>query len=121
MKNATLPAVTSLIILVGCAAEKPNAEQGCVDFAMATCARSYECLSASELAVANLPTTEAACVDQLVGRLNCTALTAETLCPEGRSYRTDEADTCLMEIGDATCEEIRTGSGSAPACDRVCS
>jgi hypothetical protein len=126
--------------LVGCADKSPEDadESGgagspvsitalCKDEVDANCARVYECYTTSEILAAGLPLTEQECKTQRYEALDCDRLTTVNACANDGRFNTAEERSCINQIRQASCAEIRTGlavddtSAFAPACDRVCS
>lgn len=100
-----------------------NASQLCKEAANAICDRLYECLSEAELALAGLPESKAACKSMQQEAAGCDVATESDACEGSEKYHPDEARTCVSQLKDASCNQLRSDDQDdyAPACDRVCS
>ena len=127
-------------LLLGCASKPPEDSDEssgtgspvsitalCKDEVDTNCERLYECYSTSEVVAAGLPLTEQECKTQRYEELDCDTLTTVNACANDERFNTAEERSCINQIRQASCAEIRTGlaindtSAFAPACSRVCS
>jgi len=93
----------------------------------AQCERIYACFTAAELAAAQYPATEAACVTQLNTASGCDAETEANACTAvggNAVYHGDKVPGCISQINGLTCAQVRDPNFNldvaAPICGEVC-
>lgn len=123
--------IAGFMMLVGVAATGcPGGSDGasprvaCEDIEANVCERLYACFTPTELAAANLPPDEAACVSQKQVMKGCANQTPANACVGNQHYHPDQAATCANQISGLTCGQIRDQASNldaaAPACDKIC-
>ena len=114
------------VALAGCGGGGDGATPrvACEDIEANVCERFYACFTPGELAAANFPADEAACVSQMQASKGCANQTTANACVGNQRYHPDQASTCANQISGLTCGQIRDLSAdlnaAAPACDKIC-
>ena len=119
-----LAIIASVVFGLAACGGDPSPKEACNDFAVAFCAKIYECYTASELAAAQYPATESACVVQLQTNAGCSAKTDANACDGNEKYHGNYVDSCNDQLGGLECSQVRSSTFdanvAAPACDKVC-
>lgn len=98
-----------------------DAQALCREMVDTTCEKVYECLSDDELAGYGYPATVAACKTQLRDAEGCEAYTAaKGNCEGSEVFKKDQADACIRQVGEASCNQVTSDDTFAPACDATC-
>lgn len=118
-------ATAALLFATGCGGSDITPKDACQMDASAECSRIYACYTAAELAAANYPATESACVTMNETAAGCDAKTTANACTGGNEvYQPDKVGPCIDQINGLTCAQIRTSpfvlETVAPACAEVC-
>lgn len=102
------------------AAESPS--ETCSRVAGVICQKLFECFSPEERAAAMFPATEADCVVQMEGDLECAIQRADNQCDAGETYDSTRAQDCVVEYEGLTCDIVREGitDDDTPSCVQVC-
>jgi hypothetical protein len=114
------------VALAGCGGGGASATPrvACEDIEANVCERFYACFTPGELAAANFPPDEAACVSQMQASKGCANQTTANACVGNQHYHPDQASTCANQISGLTCGQIRDQSAdlnaAAPACNKIC-
>lgn len=112
--------------LLGCGEDGLSPREGCEKVVVALCSQVYACLTADEIAQAQFPATERACVTAEQESNECASQTEETTCGPVEKYQADEAADCANQIADLSCNQFRDPAVllnlevAAPACGRIC-
>jgi len=94
-----------------------SATDQCKTFYKTRCDRTYECLTASELADTNgeFGTSKADCPAALEAQSSCT----DAACGPGQTYNSAKASECTEALAKASCADV-TGGNPPAACNEVC-
>lgn len=111
--------------VVGCGGgDGASPRAACEDIEANTCERLYACFTPTELAAANFPADEAACVSQMQTMKGCANETTANACTGNQHYHPDQASICADQITGLTCGQIRDQSmaldAQIPACGKIC-
>jgi hypothetical protein len=122
--------MTGFMMLIGVAAtgcpgsDSASPRAACEDIEANTCERLYACFTPTELAAANFPADEAACVSQMQAMKGCANQTTANACMGNQHYHPDQASECADQITGLTCGQIRDQSqdldAQIPACGKIC-
>jgi hypothetical protein len=120
----------------GCAADGGNGGGGggsaaatgrqvCEQAMAAMCHAFYTCLRPDELSALGYPASQEACATQLSGQAGCAQRSTQNPCPGTLVFHQDQADLCLQQLRNVTCDQLN-GNSSDPgafsaACGKVCS
>lgn len=113
-------------VATGCGGSGDGASPrvACEEIEANICERFYACFTAAELAAANFPADEAACVSQMQAQKGCANQTTANACVGNQHYHPDQAATCANQVAGLTCGQIRDQTSSldaaAPACGKIC-
>jgi hypothetical protein len=114
------------VAVAGCGGGGDSASPrvACEDIETNVCERLYACFTPAELATANYPADEAACVSQMQAMKGCANQTTANACVGNQHYHPDQAATCAHQVSGLTCGQIRDQAASldaaAPACGKIC-
>src|SRR5215813_1732683 len=102
------------VAVVGCggSSEGTSPRAACEDIEANTCERLYACFTPAELAAANYPADESACVSQTQAMRGCANETTANICMGNERYHADQASECADQITGLTCGQIRDQSKS---------
>ena len=113
-------------VATGCGGSSDGASPrvACEEIEANICERFYACFTPAELAAANFPADEAACVSQMQAMKGCANQTTANACVGNQHYHPDQAATCANQVAGLTCGQIRDQTSSldaaAPACGKIC-
>jgi len=123
--------IAGFIMLVGVAAagcggggDSASPRAACEEIEANLCERFYACFTPTELATANFPADEAACVSQMQAAKGCANQTTSNACVGNQHYHPGQAAACANQVSGLTCGQIRDQSANldaaAPACNKIC-
>ena len=100
--------------------ESPS--ETCSRVAGVICQKLFECYSPAERAAGMLPASEADCLGQIEGDLECATQRVDNQCAEGESYDSARAQDCVVEYEGLSCDVVREGitDDDTPSCAQVC-
>jgi hypothetical protein len=113
------------LLLGACGSSSVTPVDACNQEVETTCARVYECYTAAELAAANFPAAESACVTQFQASEGCSAKTSANFCtPSTAVYHGEAVDGCVSQVESLSCADIKAHLNDintvAPKCAEVC-
>lgn len=118
MQKTWILTVALLMSLGACGGGDPSPVEACEDLSRISCNRVYECFTATQIAAAGLPATEAECVTEQVADADCANATAADACGTNETYHPDKIDGCFSALRASSCDAFL--AGDFPACDAVC-
>ena len=118
-------AAAALALVAGCGSSGPSPVESCNDAVVAICHQVYTCFTPDEIAAANLPAQESACVSMSETAAGCSAKTTANFCDNNQKFHADQVDGCVSEVKNLTCAQVKTAGinnleSLAPTCQKVC-
>jgi hypothetical protein len=124
MNAIKLVSAALLLGLVGCSDSSQSPVEFCNTAAETQCTRIYECYTPVQIAAANYPATESACVTQTETTNGCTAKTTANICTASNAvYHGEAVDACVAQVNNLTCAEFESSTDLdtvAPKCADIC-
>jgi hypothetical protein len=114
-----------MVMLGACGSSSASPVDACNQEVETECARIYECYTATELAAANFPASESACITQFEASEGCSAKTAQNFCtPSTAVYHGEAIDGCVSQVEALSCADLKANITNlnpvAPKCAEVC-
>jgi len=124
MKGLKLVSAVGLL-LGACGSSSVSPVDACNSEVMTECARIYECYTPAQLAAANFPASESACITQFEASEGCSAKTAANFCtPSTAVYHGEAVDGCEAQVNALSCADLMANiqnlNAVAPKCAEVC-
>jgi hypothetical protein len=124
MNAIKLVSAVLLLGTVGCGDSSQSPVEFCNTAAETECTRIYECYTAVQIAAAQLPATESACVTQTETNNGCTAKTTANVCTASNAiYHGEAVQACVDQVNNLTCAEFEQSMDLdtvAPKCADIC-
>jgi hypothetical protein len=124
MNAIKLVSAALLLGTVGCGSSSQSPVEFCNTAAETECTRIYECYTPAEIAAAQLPATESACVTQTETNNGCSAKTTSNVCTASNAvYHGDAVDACVDQVNNLSCAEFESSTDLdtvAPKCADIC-
>jgi hypothetical protein len=124
MNAIKLVSAVLLVGTVGCGSSSESPADFCNTAVETQCTRVYECYTAAQIAAANYPATESACVTQNETAQGCTAKTTANVCTASNAiYHGEAVQACIDQVNNLTCAEFEQSTDIdtvAPKCADIC-
>lgn len=125
MKGLKLVSAVGMLVLGACGSSSVSPVDACNQETETTCARIYECYTATQLQAAGYPAAESACVTQFEASEGCSAKTSDNFCtPSTAVYHGEAVDGCISQVEALSCADIMAHiqdiNTVAPKCAEVC-
>jgi hypothetical protein len=125
MKALKLVSAVGMALLGACGSSSASPVDACNQEVETECARVYECFTPAELAAANFPASESACITQFETSEGCAAKTSANFCtPSTAVYHGEAVDGCVSQVEALSCADLKSHLNDintvAPKCAEVC-
>ncbi len=111
MKKAGFVVVAGIgiVIVSACSGGASNPQDACNQLVSATCGKIYQCVDATTIKNTLGYTSQSDCVVKLTAQYNC----PNAACPQGRTFNSANATTCINDINAEACNQA---SSVPPSC-----